>query len=103
MSLRESVTAGALYAGVMMIAGVAAGEGLNVQPQLISGLAMAAATMLDDWIHAATEMDQSNASSAVVTGGVFAGIQAVRGERSSVVRNVAAGAATSIVMDMYVN
>lgn len=101
MSLKDSLTAGALYAGVMVAASWAAGEGLNVQPNLISGVAMGAAVMLDDWIHAAINMEPTKGGSAVVTGGVFAGIQAARGERSSFVRNVAAGAVTSVVVDTY--
>jgi hypothetical protein len=97
----DAVLAAALYAGVMLAASYVAGEGLPIATHAMSGLAMGAAVLADNVVHNATQMDQTVASSALVTGGAFAAIQTVRGERSSLVRNVAAGAATSIAVGMY--
>lgn len=97
----DALFAGALYAGVMLAASYVAGEGLPIATHAMSGLAMGAAVLADNVVHNATQMDQTVASSALVTGGAFAAIQTARGERSSLLRNVAAGAATSVAVGMY--
>jgi len=97
----DAVFAAALYTGVMLAASFVAGEGLPIAKEAMNGLAMGAAVLANNVVHNATQMFPSVESSALVTGGAFAAIQTVRGERSSLLRNVAAGAATSVAVDVY--
>lgn len=99
-SWRDASTAALLYGGVMLAASYLAGDGLQLVPNAVNGLAMGAASLGDSVIHSAIEMDPSVLSSGVMTGLVFAGIQMARGDRNYV-RNIAAGGATSIVVDTF--
>lgn len=101
MALNNVLTGAGIYAATMMGVGLLTGDGLNLMSNVTDGAIMGAAILTDDLTHSFLMMDPSVASSAVVTGGWFAAMQALLRGRTNYVRNVAAGAAVSVVVDTY--
>jgi hypothetical protein len=97
-ALRNAAVGAALYGGVLVAIGAATGVGLDLMPNAISGVIMGAAIMADDYTHTLLEVDASLASSAVVTGAWFAGMEAVLRGDMRLARNAAAGAVTGTVV-----
>jgi hypothetical protein len=101
MALNVVMKGALLYGGTMALVGLATGQGLNLAGNAIDGAIMGGAILADDLTHATLMMDPSVASSAVVTGGWFAAMQSLLRGDSRLVRNVAAGGVTSVVLDTY--
>jgi hypothetical protein len=101
MALNNVLTGGAIYAATMVGVGLLTGDGLNLMSNATDGAIMGAAILADSLTHSMISMDPSVASSAVVTGGWFAAMEAFLRGRTNYARNVAAGAAVSVVVDTY--
>jgi len=97
-ALRDAAIGAVLYGGVMVAVGATTGRGLDLVPNAISGVIMGAAIMADDYTHTMLQVDASLASSAVVTGAWFAGMEAVLRGDMRLARNAAAGAVTGTVV-----
>lgn len=93
-----SAFAGAgIYAVAMAGVRLATGQGFNLMSNLMDGAVMGGAVLGDEMTHSMLSLEPSNASSAVVTGAWFAGLESVLRGNNEYVRNVGAGAAVSFV------
>ena len=95
------MTSALLYGGAMALIGVVSGTGADLANNAINGALMGAASLADDMTHSALDREGTVASSAVVMGAWFAGLEAlVRGD-SRYGRNFLAGAVVNRAVDMY--
>ena len=97
----EALTGAGVYAVAMAGVRLATGEGFDIMRNLMDGAVMGGAVMGDSLTHSMLDLDPSNASSAVVTGAWFAGLEMVLRGDTRYVRNVGAGAAVSLVSGYY--
>ena len=99
--MKDALTGALVYGGAMALLGLATGEGANLVGNAVNGAVMGGAIMADELTHKMLMLDPSVASSAVVTGGWFAGLELVLRGDNRIVRNVAAGAVTGVVVDIF--
>ena len=99
--LKSALTSALVYGGAMALVGLATGDGLQLMRNATNGAIMGAASAADSLTHSMLMYDPSVASSAVVTGAWFAAMESVLRGDTRYVRNLAAGGATSVVVDTY--
>jgi hypothetical protein len=101
MAFIQALKGGGLYAVAMAGVGYATGAGLNVVGSLTDGAVMGGAIMADELTHNMLMLEASVASSAVVTGAWFAGLESVLRGDDRYLRNAGAGAVTGMVLDAW--
>ena len=97
----NALTGAGIYAVAMAGLRLATGQGFDLMRNLMDGAVMGGAVMGDEMTHSMLSLEPSKASSAVVTGAWFAGLEAVLRGNTDYVRNVGAGAVVSVVADTF--
>jgi hypothetical protein len=97
----QAMKGAGIYAVAMAGVGFASGEGLNITNNLLNGAMMGGAVLGDEVTHSMLSLDPSVASSAVMTGAWFAGLEALLRGDTRYARNAAAGAVTGVVLDAW--
>ena len=97
----QALKGAGLYAVAMAGLGFATGEGVNITASLLDGAVMGGAIMADEVTHNVLMLEPSVASSAVVTGAWFAGLESVLRGDQRYLRNVGAGAVTGMILDAW--
>lgn len=84
----RAIVAGLLYFAVM--AGLSGGA--NLANSAMSGGVLGASVLANGMLHSALAVAPSQTSSALATGGIFAGLQMLRGDQNLVANGAAAAA-----------
>ena len=101
--MADSVTRAVWSSGIWLATayglGLVVGANLNVYDVLVDAGIMGAATFGSDVVHSVIGMVPSTASSALVSGSLYAGGQKAYRDDSNYVVNLAAGAANDVLVD----
>jgi hypothetical protein len=100
MMSQDAMSSALLYGGAMALVGAVSGR-LDLATSAVDGALMGAASIADDMTHQLLDRQGTIASSMLMMGAWFAGLQAVVKGDGNYGRNAAAGAATSLAVELY--